>query len=362
MAYAEAFYAQLGITVREASRCRVVAFGRSQVDTVTLRGTIGGDFYVVVNSDKTNLVDAPELVIMDGTFTGVTRVADEAGVIIDISSGSLDPTAILPGCPGGLPRPRRSPASSGSRSRSIASPYTRRIAAGSSRSAPTSGRSAIRPCASRSTFDRNIGDRASEGNDRRGREPSVSREPGAREPRAGVVSSRAGTRVYLRTLAPEDLEYLSDWAEDPFLERMVGSEFLNSYKHVYDKDPSFYEACLMDSTQIVLVIEAEPGVGPPRWGWRGCSTSTSWRATRSWRSCSPTPKAIRRGIWCGGGQAHLVLWSGRTGTPTHRGEGVRVQPPERQLAAAQRLPAGRHSPHRPDTRTVSAGTCSSSAS
>src|SRR5216683_8088761 len=37
---------------------------------------------------------------------------------------------------------------------------------------------------------------------------------------------------------------------------MVGSEFLNSYKHVYDKDPSFYEACLMDSTQIVLVIEA----------------------------------------------------------------------------------------------------------
>src|SRR5512132_2965687 len=76
MAYAEAFYAQLGITVREASRCRVVAFGRSQVDTVTLRGTIGGDFYVVVNSDKTNLVDAPELVIMAGTFTGVTRVAD----------------------------------------------------------------------------------------------------------------------------------------------------------------------------------------------------------------------------------------------------------------------------------------------
>src|SRR5258708_34546142 len=39
---------------------------------------------------------------------------------------------------------------------------------------------------------------------------------------------------------------------------MVGSEFLNSYKHVYDKDPSFYEACLMDSTQIVLVIEASP--------------------------------------------------------------------------------------------------------
>jgi RimJ/RimL family protein N-acetyltransferase len=87
--------------------------------------------------------------------------------------------------------------------------------------------------------------------------PAVSRTPdGGRARRTGVVSR--GTRVYLRTLRPEDLDYLSEWAEDPFLERMVGSEFLNTYKHVYDKDPSFYEACLMDSTQIVLVIEAEP--------------------------------------------------------------------------------------------------------
>jgi RimJ/RimL family protein N-acetyltransferase len=74
--------------------------------------------------------------------------------------------------------------------------------------------------------------------------------------RRGIVSR--GLRVYLRTLTPEDLAYLSEWAEDAFTERMVGSEFLNSYKHVYDKDPSFYEAWLMDSTQIVLVIEASP--------------------------------------------------------------------------------------------------------
>jgi len=87
--------------------------------------------------------------------------------------------------------------------------------------------------------------------------PSVRMSPGeGAARRRGVVSQ--GLRVYLRTLAPEDLEYLSEWAEDPFIGRMVGSEFLNSYKHVYDKDPSFYEACLMDSTQIVLVIEANP--------------------------------------------------------------------------------------------------------
>ena len=69
----------------------------------------------------------------------------------------------------------------------------------------------------------------------------------------GVVIAR-GRRVLLRTLVPADLEYLSEWAEDAFLDRMVGSELLHSYKHVYDKHPSFYEACLNDPTQVVLVI------------------------------------------------------------------------------------------------------------
>jgi hypothetical protein len=103
MAYAEAFYAQFGITVKDAGRCRVVAFGRSDIDLTTFGGTIGGDFYVVVNSDKTNFVDAPELVIMVGTFAGVIQVSDKAGAIIDISSGSFNPTWILPGFPGELP-------------------------------------------------------------------------------------------------------------------------------------------------------------------------------------------------------------------------------------------------------------------
>jgi [ribosomal protein S5]-alanine N-acetyltransferase len=65
-----------------------------------------------------------------------------------------------------------------------------------------------------------------------------------------------GRRVYLRTLAPADLEHLSDWVDDPFLEHMVGSEFLQSYKHVWDKSPAFFEAVLTDPTQVVLVIEA----------------------------------------------------------------------------------------------------------
>jgi ribosomal-protein-alanine N-acetyltransferase len=72
---------------------------------------------------------------------------------------------------------------------------------------------------------------------------------------SGTVIAR-GRRVFLRTLTPGDLSYLAEWAEDPLLERMVGSEFLHAYKHVYDKDPAFYEACLNDPTQVVFVIMA----------------------------------------------------------------------------------------------------------
>src|SRR5438093_4741081 len=93
-------------------------------------------------------------------------------------------------------------------------------------------------------------------------EPSVSSNlADGRTRRAGVVSQ--GTRVYLRTMRPADLEHLSEWAEDPVTERMVGSQFLNTYKHVYDKDPSFYDACLTDTTQVVLIIEANLGWDRP---------------------------------------------------------------------------------------------------
>ena len=82
--------------------------------------------------------------------------------------------------------------------------------------------------------------------------------PGAR----GSVISR-GTRVYLRTLTPADLEHLGTWVDDPYLERMVGSEFLHSYKHVWDKSPAFFEAVLTDPTQVVLVVEAQRGWTTP---------------------------------------------------------------------------------------------------
>ena len=81
-------------------------------------------------------------------------------------------------------------------------------------------------------------------------------------PARGSVISR-GVRVYLRTFTPADLDHLALWVDDPFLERMVGSEFLHSYKHVWDKSPAFFEAVLTDPTQVVLVIEAYQGWTKP---------------------------------------------------------------------------------------------------
>jgi RimJ/RimL family protein N-acetyltransferase len=62
-----------------------------------------------------------------------------------------------------------------------------------------------------------------------------------------------GKKIHLRTFTRRDLRYLDDWCDDPHLDRMVGSEFLQLYK-AYEKDASFFDAVLNDPTQIVLMI------------------------------------------------------------------------------------------------------------
>src|SRR5262245_18902253 len=72
-------------TVKDASRCTVVVFGTSDLD-VTERavgeafGTIGEQLYIVVNSALTNPIDAPELVVAQGSFNG-TVVMEDASTI-----------------------------------------------------------------------------------------------------------------------------------------------------------------------------------------------------------------------------------------------------------------------------------------
>lgn len=88
----------------------------------------------------------------------------------------------------------------------------------------------------------------------------IARDAAVR-PERGVVIVR-GTRVYLRTFTRGDLEHLAGWVDDPFLERMVGSEFLHAFKHDWDKNPGFHDAVLNDATQVVLMVEARAGNWP----------------------------------------------------------------------------------------------------
>ena len=99
-AHAKALFATVGVHVRVDPRC-----GSSRSETARsackdFGGEISGNFWVVVNSDATNLTDAQELVIMNGTFAGKIQVADADGHIIDILPGStFTPTSVLPGFP-----------------------------------------------------------------------------------------------------------------------------------------------------------------------------------------------------------------------------------------------------------------------
>ena len=88
----------------------------------------------------------------------------------------------------------------------------------------------------------------------------VTRAAEPREP--GIVVAR-GRRVHLRTFTPDDLVHLGRWADSANLERMVGSELLLLYKDVYENDPSFFEAVLTDTTQIVLIVMANEGPRDP---------------------------------------------------------------------------------------------------
>jgi RimJ/RimL family protein N-acetyltransferase len=96
------------------------------------------------------------------------------------------------------------------------------------------------------------------------RDEPIEAAPGPRERTVGdgVVISR-GTRVFLRTFTRADLDHLASWVDDPFLERMVGSEFLHAFKHDWDKAPAFHEAVMNDASQVVLMVEANRGWAKP---------------------------------------------------------------------------------------------------
>lgn len=71
-----------------------------------------------------------------------------------------------------------------------------------------------------------------------------------------------GERVWLRPLEPGDRSALRRWANDAFLERMAGSDFLRAYRRA-GEHPSFLDACLADPTQVIFIVtEAEEDAEP----------------------------------------------------------------------------------------------------
>ncbi len=71
-----------------------------------------------------------------------------------------------------------------------------------------------------------------------------------------------GERVWLRPVEPSDRPYLRRWANDAFLERMAGSDFLRAYRRA-GEHPSFLDACLADPLQVIFIVteaaeDAEP--------------------------------------------------------------------------------------------------------
>lgn len=95
-----------------------------------------------------------------------------------------------------------------------------------------------------------------------GRPPAGATTREAEVGAPGLVVAR-GRQVHLRTFTPGDLAHLARWANDAVLGRMVGSELLQLYNDVYENDPSFFDAMLTDTTQIVLIVRVNTGWTDP---------------------------------------------------------------------------------------------------
>lgn len=97
--YAKAVFKMFDIRVKVTPRCRVVATGKSTIDLSKGRGHIDGSFWVVVNSDATNLTDAQELVVMTGDFAAHVHVAPDLKTIDIVAPSTFTPTGAIQGFP-----------------------------------------------------------------------------------------------------------------------------------------------------------------------------------------------------------------------------------------------------------------------
>lgn len=73
-----------------------------------------------------------------------------------------------------------------------------------------------------------------------------------------ILSSK---KVTLRKPDIGDLNRLKRWADDPFLDKMVNSELLYSFRYRYKDKKKFIEDLNGDTTQLAMMIEANSNLG-----------------------------------------------------------------------------------------------------
>jgi RimJ/RimL family protein N-acetyltransferase/anti-anti-sigma regulatory factor len=85
--------------------------------------------------------------------------------------------------------------------------------------------------------------------------------PHATPPRAAAtdfVVARSA-RVVLRQAQAADVERFRQWAEDPFVEQMVGSDLLYRHRHLASDEPASIDSLVHDPRALTVVVENSGG-------------------------------------------------------------------------------------------------------
>ena len=67
-------------------------------------------------------------------------------------------------------------------------------------------------------------------------------------------------RVVLRQAQADDVERFHHWAEDPFVEQMVGSDLLYRHRHLGSDEPASIDSLVHDPRALTVVVENSGGV------------------------------------------------------------------------------------------------------
>lgn len=82
-------------------------------------------------------------------------------------------------------------------------------------------------------------------------------------PASHVFFVAKGQRVGLRLPAWEDLALFEQWAQEPFLDQMVGSDLLYACRHLGAYHPDFTPLVLNDPTSLTLLVHSLAAPGSP---------------------------------------------------------------------------------------------------